>query len=54
MVKAIFNISQFQAVIKNYPISISLRDSLFYSNIIENGMWTGIIEYNISAAYRWQ
>lgn len=54
MVKVILNISQFKAVMKDYPISISLTDSRFYSNIIENGRFTGIIEYIISAANRWQ
>lgn len=54
MVKVILNISQFKAVMKDYPISISLTDSYFYSNVIENGRFTGIIEYIISAAFRWQ
>lgn len=54
MVKVILNQSQFQAVMKDYPISISLVDSFFYSNIIENGRFTGIIEYIISARFRWQ
>lgn len=39
---------------KDYPISISLVNSYFYSNIIENGRFTGIIEYIISGTYRWQ
>lgn len=54
MVKVILNISQFKAVMKDYPISISLTNSYFYSNVIENGRFTGIIEYIISAAFRWQ
>jgi hypothetical protein len=54
MVKGIFNISQFKAMIKNYPISISQTDSFFYSNIIEFGRFTGILEYTISAANRWK
>ena len=54
MVKGIFNTSQFEANMKDLPISISLDDSYFYSSIIEEGRFTGIVEYKISAAFRWQ
>ena len=54
LVKGMYNSSYFYPNIKDYPISISQSDSLFYSYIYEDGLLTGIIEHNISAAFKWQ
>jgi hypothetical protein len=53
MVKVKTNLSNFQVFIKNYPISISLTDSLFEAMVIEQGRYTGKLIYNISASFRW-
>lgn len=54
MVKGILDNAQFRANMKDLPISISQTDSFFYSNIIEEGHFTGIVEHTISADYQWQ
>lgn len=54
LIKGIFNASQYQVYIKDFPISISQDDSYFYASVIQEGRLTGIVEHVISADYRWQ
>jgi len=54
MVKVRINPATFQVFIKNYPISISQKDSFFEALVIEQGRLTGKLMYNISGSFRWK